>query len=300
MIYRVPPPPLPSLVYGLGTLVVFGLVALGVAAYHAFAQVAPPYQALPAAILIEAGMVVEAAALVRRNGYALPGLIVSLLVSGTYNFIQAEQAGKLLAVPITHLWPLATLAVGPLSALLFMALALGHELKQHEGRVAAWTRDRLTWLDAQQRKAETAQQDSHRQEQEAQGRQAQLQAQLELQKEKARLESEERIRVAQIAADERQVKREAALARARIAAQAAQTTVQPAPAVARPAQTGKYEDFRRVQSARNGVGPMAVQEIMVHFGVSRRTAYDWLKKFSVENRAALPAGQGGYPNGYNG
>jgi hypothetical protein len=43
-------------------------------------------------------------------------------------------------------------------------------------------------------------------------------------------------------------------------------------------QRGTYQEFLAMQLARNGDGPMPVEQVMAHFGVPSRTAYNWLKK----------------------
>lgn len=41
---------------------------------------------------------------------------------------------------------------------------------------------------------------------------------------------------------------------------------------------GTYQDFVSMQVARNGDGPMSVNEVMAQFAVPKRTAYHWLAK----------------------
>lgn len=64
--YPHPRPTVPVQLYLLAGLAVFGLIALWLAAFHAFLQVASGPQAFFAATLIEAGLIIEALALVKR------------------------------------------------------------------------------------------------------------------------------------------------------------------------------------------------------------------------------------------
>lgn len=118
-----PKPPLT--VIALSLVVLAGLVALFLAAQHAFSTVAGREQAIAAALLIEVGTVAEALAFARsRNRIAGAGLLISFLVSASYNYTQAHDARPELAG-----FQLLALALGPLSALTFVSLALGAELR---------------------------------------------------------------------------------------------------------------------------------------------------------------------------
>lgn len=144
--YTIPPPDTPISLYALTLALIAGLIALYIAAFHAFSQVMQPMQASFNAALIEIGAVVEAIALVRgRNKIALLALVLSIIVSATYNYIQVSTAGA--ALGLTNDWQLLTLALGPLLALTFLALTTGGELAAHEQRKAEWHADRQTWLE---------------------------------------------------------------------------------------------------------------------------------------------------------
>lgn len=142
-------------VYLLSILVVIGLIALFIAANHAFSQIMTWYQAAFAALLIEAGLVIEAIAFIRskgdrwyqRNPLAAGGLLVTVLVSLTYNYIQADLAGG--SSGITNEIELFALAVGPLSALVFVALTLGKEIDEHEKDINQWQIERQTWFECE-------------------------------------------------------------------------------------------------------------------------------------------------------
>jgi hypothetical protein len=137
----------------LGSVLLFGLAALFLAAFEAFRQVMSPGQAFFSALLIETAAVVEAVAFARdRKGIAAAGLVVSLAVSATYNYIQVETAG--LERGITNWWQLLSLAIGPLSALAMLSLSLGTILREHERRVAAWEADRQHWVDRERARAQ--------------------------------------------------------------------------------------------------------------------------------------------------
>lgn len=144
-------PQMPVQLYLLSGLVVFGLAALWLAAFHAFQQVASGPQAFFAATLIEAGLVIESLALVKRPQlwYIWIAVAISLAVSGTYNYIQAA-----LAAPGFNFWQLGTLALGPLSALAFVSLTLGYELAEHQRRLEKWQTDRADWIEARRQEAE--------------------------------------------------------------------------------------------------------------------------------------------------
>jgi biotin operon repressor len=184
--------PRPSVaLYLLSILVLAGLVALFLAADYAFRQIMESrLQAIFAAVLIEAGMIVEAIAVMRskKNWPALVGLFVSLLVSGTYNYIQAEHAGKL--VGIEGSWQLLTLALGPLSALTFLAMAVGRELGDFERRLEAWHISRQKWLEDQ---------DARRQAREIELTKLRLANELKIEKAKARLQLRQHAQVAKVA-----------------------------------------------------------------------------------------------------
>jgi pyruvate/2-oxoglutarate dehydrogenase complex dihydrolipoamide acyltransferase (E2) component len=150
--YPHPRPAPPAQLYLLAALSVFGLAALWLAAFHAFSQVAGGPQAFFAATLIEAGLIVEALALVKRPKvwYIWIAILISLVVSGTYNYIQAAAAA-----PAFNVWQLGTLALGPLAALAFVSLTLGYELREFQQRVEKWQTDRAAWLEQRQQEAET-------------------------------------------------------------------------------------------------------------------------------------------------
>lgn len=142
--YPYPRPKPPIQLVLLGCLLLSGLLALWLAAFHAFQNVAGPTQAFFAATLIEAGLIIEALIVVRYNTwYAYLGAAVSLAVSGTYNYIQASQSSTLTG------WPLLSLALGPLTALTFVALAFGAALKQHQSAIAAWETGKAGWRENQ-------------------------------------------------------------------------------------------------------------------------------------------------------
>lgn len=168
--YPHPRPVEPVQLYLLVGLSGFGLIALWLAAFHAFLKVANPAQAFFAATLIEAGLIIEALALIKRPKvwYTWGAVAISLIVSGTYNYIQAAAvAGESL-----NNWMLFTLALGPLAALSFVSLTLGHELRDYQNRVDKWLTDRADWLEQRRLEVEAYE---RQQEVERQARQARLQ-----------------------------------------------------------------------------------------------------------------------------
>lgn len=151
--YTTPRPKPPLQLWLLAIICLAGLAALGQAAYSAFLLVATPGQALFAALLIEAGLIVEALALVKRPRSLAPwlGLAISYAVSGIYNYTQASLA-------LSELGQVAiiALALGPLSALAAVALTLGLELRAYQEALDAWREARAAWQTKQQEKAERA------------------------------------------------------------------------------------------------------------------------------------------------
>jgi hypothetical protein len=128
--------PNPSItIYLLTITAAAGLVAQFLAARAAFALITSnPIQPIAAAALIELAAVIDALVLARsRNPLAGAGLIVALVVSATYNYTQAAAAANGLST-----WQLYTLSIGPLAALVTIALALGQELRNHADDLAAW------------------------------------------------------------------------------------------------------------------------------------------------------------------
>jgi hypothetical protein len=147
--YAKPTPP--TQLWALGLITVGGLIALFFAAFHAFSLVAMPTQAFFAAVIIEAGLVVEALALINKPKTLYPwlGLLISFLVSGTYNYVQAASAGQDLASA-----ELLALAFGPLSALAVVSLTFGNELRDYQERIAIWEDNRAMWVDNERMRLE--------------------------------------------------------------------------------------------------------------------------------------------------
>lgn len=184
--YPHPRPGPPAQLYLLAALAICGLAALWLAAFHAFSHVASPAQAFFAASLIEAGLIIEALALVKRGPvwYIVAAVVVSLAVSGTYNYIQAAT----IAGDSFNWWQLGTLALGPLAALAFVSLTLGHELREHQAGLEKWEADRAGWTLARRQEAEAYQ---RQQEEERQSRLWQMQ---EAERERQEREAERRFK----------------------------------------------------------------------------------------------------------
>lgn len=177
-------PKVPLTVWTLTLVAASGLVAQFLAARAALDQVlTSSWHSGAAAILIEAVAVIDALVLMRsRNWAAIPGLVVALLVSGTYNYIQAEAAQ-----PEWGWWRLGTVAVGPLAALFSVGLVLGQELYDHRWRLAEWEAERLSLEVQAQRKRDVKQASKHR----AQEDERQWQRRLEYEREQARIRRED-------------------------------------------------------------------------------------------------------------
>jgi len=301
------PKPKPSLqLYALAVLAAFGLAALWLAAFDAFTKIAPAPQAFFAATLIEAGLIAEAMALVRYKDSWYPklGLVVSIIVSGTYNFIQADIANTLrieASQPALAMWPLLALALGPLLALAFLALALGDTLQRHQAAADQWATDRANWLADRAAKAEERQ------------RQQEL-----WQRQREQEEAEHRRKVEE---DQRQYERKEAERKRKRAERAARQR-QPIPA--RTAQNGTLAATNGTSGTTNGtdsanlpaglsiiptdrdhfrqlvrqgaVDPEKLTGSILaqHAPVSERAARGWLK----EAKQLVPAN--GHSNGHNG
>ena len=125
----------PITVWPLALVALAGLVAQYSSARAAFSLITVNgWHATGAALVIEGATVVEALVFIRsRNGYAALGLVVTMLASGVYNYTQASTAGADLGQ-----WQLIAMSVGPLGALVSVGLALGDELRKHEGALVEW------------------------------------------------------------------------------------------------------------------------------------------------------------------
>lgn len=150
--YSIPQPTPSRVLYALAGALVAATISLFWSALTAFGLVMEPAHAFFAAAAIELSGVVEALALVRAKTWgdkALPlaGVAITLLVSGTYNYVQVAQAGAEHA--ITHPWVLTCFALGPLFALTFLALTTGRVLSEHEQAFAQWHIARQKWQDEQ-------------------------------------------------------------------------------------------------------------------------------------------------------
>ena len=253
MNYPVQKPSLSIVVYGLLALAIIGLIAMGIAAHTAFSQVAQPLQAVFAAILIEAVMVIEAITIIRRNWWAAGGILISLTVSVTYNYIQAQQAGKLHG--LTDSWQLFTLAVGPISALLFLALTIGHELSEHDKRIKAWEKDRQKWQENRVAKAEADRKEKEERQLEAQVEHDRMAQQTEIEKARIIAEESRKTEVAKFRAELRQGSN--------------------LPDGKRK-ETESFRDWRSLPNEDKALIPtMSTADIVSRYGVSDRTARNW-------------------------
>ena len=200
--YSIQKPKLSVTISLLAGLILVGLYALYQAAHFAFGQVmANKSQAVAVALFIEAVMAVDALAIIRArrvwdNVPALIGMVIALLVSGTYNYIQAQTTGA--TVGLVNWWQLGTLALGPIAALVSASMALGREIRSYEVTVMVWETGRQAWQDER---------DAERRQAQEGARQAKIAADLEAERIKAEAA---RIQLGmQIQAQERQAARDA-------------------------------------------------------------------------------------------
>lgn len=177
-LYPYPKPSLTPQIFLLGLIVVSGLIALFFAAFHAFGLVAGPWQAFFAALVIEAGLIAECLAIINKPKSIPPwlGLVISYVVSGTYNYTQAAKATQDLGG-----WELGALAFGPLSALAVVSLAFGNELRSYQERVEDWGKNRACWVEGERQRLEVV----------ARGRE-QARLELEARQNQAKLEAEQK------------------------------------------------------------------------------------------------------------
>jgi len=131
----------------LALITVGGLIALFFAAFASF-QIATGNQAQAffAALVIEVGLAVEALALIKRPKTVYPwvGLTIAYIVSASYNWFQAANHATAVGQNVST-FTLGALAFGPLSALAFLSLTLGYELREHQWNVSEWERKRMEW-----------------------------------------------------------------------------------------------------------------------------------------------------------
>lgn len=270
--YPFPRPSAPVQLYLLGGLSVFGLAAMWLAALHAFLQVAGGAQAFFAATLIEAGLIIEALALIKRPKvwYTWVAVAISLIVSGTYNYIQAD-----LAAPDFNPWQLGTLALGPLSALCFVSLTLGYELREYQDRVDQWQTDRGNWIE------------QRRQEQEAYQRQLDEQRLADIRRiqdnERERQERETERRL-QLELDERAWQRkqqQLAVRRAeRSVQQKGQAERSPGlstPAANVPERSPEFDELLRIVHERSNGKPYSPENVQEWAGLGRTKTFELLK-----------------------
>lgn len=151
-----PKPPI-QLVF-LAVITVCGLAALFFAAFASFRiSTGNTAQAIFAALLIEVGLAAEAFALIKRPRSVYPwiGLIIAFFVSGTYNWYQAEMHTKEAEIVISNVI-LFALAFGPLSALAFISLTLGNEIREYQTATGKWQDNAMEWAEKERKRLERA------------------------------------------------------------------------------------------------------------------------------------------------
>jgi len=281
--YPHPKPQPPAQLYGLAALAAVGLLALWITAYNAFAAVGGTLHALAAATLIEAALVLDTLFVVRhrRSPAAIAGgagILISVVVSATYNYLSAATYA-----PTLSGWPLLALAIGPLSALLFVALAMAHELHTHQQAVADWQRDRAEWIENQRLEAERAERE----------RLAQAEAwrreQQEAERERQEREAEHRRALEREAAAERRAAEERARKRAERREQGAKVSAKAPETPAKPSEAlpewltrvpKDRSDFRKLVKSGEITLPPDVTgpDLAAHIPAvgSSRTGQNWL------------------------
>jgi hypothetical protein len=278
--YSIPKPTLSPAAWALGGAVIIGLIGLGAVAFHVFSMVDPWPVALAFAAVIEAGAAVECLSILRGNRWAVAGAVISLAVSGSYNVTRITRAG--LDLPIAEA---AALAIGPLSAVLFLALSLAHELHQHEAAVKGWQEARQAWQDDQARTAALRQAEAEERSRQAEAERLERENRAALEAERLRLEYENRERER---LDRRERARERAAARANVPPAFSGTgenvppTVPPAPGNVPPTK-GTYQDYTRFMSS-NGANHSR-RELAEKFGVSERCVTKWRARYDQEHPA---------------
>lgn len=145
MNYPIPKPSYPVTMWVLAAAVLLGLAGLGLVAYEVFSIMDSRPVAVAFALVIELGAISEALSIIRRNRPAIVGLLVSVAVSAVYNYTRGAQASAALSTPLGDM-QLIALALGPLSATLFLALSLGHELREYDRRVQSWQAAAAQWM----------------------------------------------------------------------------------------------------------------------------------------------------------
>lgn len=266
--YAVPKPVLPVAAYLLGACVLFGLLGLGLVAYSVFAMVDTFLVALAFAAVIEFGMISEAVSILRGNWYAAVGILISLIVSGFYNYTKVAQAAALLSVKMGG-FEIVALAIGPLSAVFFLALSFGLELKQHEASLGKWNENYANWLKAQQ---DQAKQQEAEKEDKARA--------LELEKARLETEAKKAVELERIKAEERQHKREWKGRTSTATSTTEGRTSTEAVAII----PGTYEDFQALLR-NNGTHHYTNKELSDMFHRSERTITDWRTKARMNGRS---------------
>jgi hypothetical protein len=306
MNYTIEKPKMSFVVYLLGTVIVFALIALGIASFTAFNKIADFWQAFFSALTIEVAGIVEAMALARgKNKIGFAGMVLTLLVSGTYNYIQAEQAGRLSG--ITDQWQLGSLALGPLFALTVLSLTVGKEIRNHEDRVQKWGRDRQNWELEQTLRIENEQKEKEhddmvrnnrieheKREQDEKDRQDRLaqekmRMQVELEKERIRAESERlaAIEMERIRAEE---ERKTEIAKAKLEAKK-RKILQNFVENNDFSDTIWINDWRKLPNEdKILIASMTTAEIREKYEVSERTALNWYKRA----RGIMPENNNGH------
>jgi hypothetical protein len=271
MTYTIPKPSYPLFLKLLVGLVVTGLLGLGIVAFETFSLVHGPVVAAIFAIVIEVGAAIDSIGLAgginKRSWWLVPAILITIIVSGWYNYATVAQHGAAFGLESAHLdLILHAIAWGPLASLSFMALGVGFRIADHERAVDAWKVNRQAWLDAQAAKTAQAQTDQETRHMQFEYQKAKLQADKEIEIARVQAEQDRKVQVAQ------------ARIEARKDAQKPSAIAQELHTVAQ----GTYEDFVQAISS-NGKHEWTGEMIAQEFGVSRRTGNYWLSRWRREH-----------------
>lgn len=177
MTYTIPRPTLSAVFWLLAAATLAALAGLMWSAWGAFALVGDKTHAFLLASAIEVSAALEAIAFARArkwHDYIAPiiGVLVSVIISGIYNYANVEAAGR--ANKITHPIYLSALALGPLFAMIFLSINTGVLFREWESAVEKWAMKRQEWTTQQAQRtdalnrsdADTARSDQLRRERE--------------------------------------------------------------------------------------------------------------------------------------
>lgn len=280
--YTIPAPTRNIIFWALALATSIGVVALGLAAYSAFAVVNNPIEAGFKALLIEISAIAEALALARakrRRDYIVPvfGMLIAVVVSGTYNYTQAASStgGKALST-----WELYALAIGPLAAVTMLALGLSKTIRDHDAALGQWHTDRQTWYAAELDKF-TAQEDERRKTEDDRRRTEAAAAEAAATAERLRLEQiarDERATAAQLRIENKRMKQTFEIEKLKLSGQSTGQNASPVNGPVNPTeQAWTLPQLREWLKTSNGNTPRSASELEKLTQAPHSTAQRWFK-----------------------